>query len=372
MDQYLREELKRLTRSHQGPCVSIYLPTDNGSEKFTQAPIRLKNLVSEAAERLGTAGMRRREIDQMLEPARRVVDERLFWHHSADGLAFFLTPQTAYHYRLPIPFDELAVVSHRFHLKPMLPLLSGDGEFCLLALSQNEVRLMHGSRFRIEEVTVENLPRSLADALKYDVVTKQLQIRSGGPAGSGKAALFHGHGVADDEKDRILRYFRQIDSGLQEFLSKKQVPLVLAGVEYLIPIYEAANTYPQMLTDAVRGNPEDSRPDELHRQAWAIVEPHFTRSRDDAAERYQALSGTGRTMDAIDQIVPASRDARVETLFVAVGLHEWGAVDGQEPGQEEDLLDYAAIQTYLNGGAVYAVRPEEVPGGGSAAAILRW
>lgn len=381
MHSFLRGELKQLMGEHEGPCVSIYLPTDNGTEKFTQAPIRLKNLLAEAEEQLAQSGMRPRELAQMLEPAQKAVEDRFFWRHSAQGLAFFLTPRAAYHYRLPIPFDELAVVTHRFHLKPLLPLLSGDGEFYLLALSQNEVRVMHGSRFRIEELDAGSLPRNLADAMKYDDIEKQFQFRSAAPSGQGKGSLFHGHGVADDDKDRILRYFRQIDSGLQELLGDKEAPLVLAGVEYLIPIYKAANTYAHTLSDAIPGNPEESKPDELHQRAWAIVEPRFTRARESAVAQYQELADTDRTTDSIRDIAPASQHARIETLFVAVGEQEWGRVNPEtgnvqlaagDRQDQEDLLDYAAIQTYVNGGTVYAVRPEAVPADAPAAAILRW
>ena len=39
------------------------------------------------------------------------------------------------------------------------------------------------------------------------------------------------------------------------------------------------------------------------------------------------------------------------------------------PG-DEDLLDFAAVQSLLNGGTVYAVAADEVPGDGNLAALL--
>lgn len=39
---------------------------------------------------------------------------------------------------------------------------------------------------------------------------------------------------------------------------------------------------------------------------------------------------------------------------------------------DEDLLDFAAIHTLLNGGTVYAVEPEQVPEQAPAAAIFRY
>jgi hypothetical protein len=39
---------------------------------------------------------------------------------------------------------------------------------------------------------------------------------------------------------------------------------------------------------------------------------------------------------------------------------------------DEDMLDFAAIHTLLNGGTVYAVEPEQVPDKALAAAIFRY
>jgi len=42
-----------------------------------------------------------------------------------------------------------------------------------------------------------------------------------------------------------------------------------------------------------------------------------------------------------------------------------------EPG-DEDLLDFAAMQTLLNGGIVYAVEPQKVPDEALLAAVFRY
>ena len=39
---------------------------------------------------------------------------------------------------------------------------------------------------------------------------------------------------------------------------------------------------------------------------------------------------------------------------------------------DEDMLDFAAIHTLLNGGTVYAVEPEQLPEQAPAAAIFRY
>jgi len=147
------------------------------------------------------------------------------------------------------------MVSHHFHLKPLLPLLTNNGYFYILALSQNEVRLLKATHSSVKEVALpESVPSSLAEAIKYDQAEKVLESHSSASAatrskGGRRPMMFHGQGVGlDNEKQTILHYFQQIDRGLHELLHDEMAPLVLAGVEFLLPIYHEANTYPHLRT----------------------------------------------------------------------------------------------------------------------------
>lgn len=93
------------------------------------------------------------------------------------------------------------------------------------------------------------------------------------------------------------------------------------------------------------------------------------------------LATKGLATDDLEAGVLAAVDGRVETLFVALETHRWGRLDSKtreieiapEPGDEsEDLLDRAAVETFLHGGTVYAVDEGGVPGTGVLAALLRY
>ena len=211
MELLSRAELETLIEEPEGLCVSIFLPTHRAGAQTQQDPIRLKNLLREAEEQLLAKELRAPEAEELLRPARELLDDSVFWRHQSDGLAAFLSAGVFRYYRLPPNFEDLVIVADRFHLKPLLPLLTGDGEFYVLALSQNEVRLLRATRHSVSEVELEDVPESLADTLRYDDQEKQLQFHTGTAGGrGGRAAIFHGH-EPDDPKDNILRYFRQID-----------------------------------------------------------------------------------------------------------------------------------------------------------------
>lgn len=387
MDIVTREDLKELIAAQEGPCVSMYQPTHRvGPDTRTYArqdTIRFRNLLREAEQRLTATSLRSRDAEGLLEPARRLLDDSTFWQYQAEGLAVFLAPGTMRTFRVPLRLEELVVVTGRFHVAPLVTLLTGDGVFYVLALSQNAVRLLAGTRDHLGEVELRGGPESLADALRYDDPERQLQFHTGTPGGGDRrSAMFHGHGVGtDDAKPNLLRFCQQVDRAVTGVIKAPSVPLVVAAVDYLLPIYQEASKHPSLLAQGVAGNPEGLRPDELHARAWPLVEPHFLRAREAAAARYRALRGTGTTSNDVRAVVPAAWDGRVDLVFVPVGVRVWGTfipetraleVGDEMPGRNEDLLNLVAIHTIVNRGTAYAVAPTEMPDEAPVAAVFRY
>jgi hypothetical protein len=382
MDSISKDELRQLIEDRHGPCVSIYMPTHRKLEA-QQDRIRFKNLLRRAEEGLLQLGLRSPEAAGLLEPARKLLDDTSFWEYLSDGLALFLSRNSLRSYRLPYSLKEMAVVAERFQLKPLLPLLEYAAQFFVLALSKNQVRLLRGTPLGAEEVELSNVPRGLADALKYDQAEKQLQYHTRTPRGLGhRAAVFHGHGTREEgDTEDILHYFRMIDRSIHEVLRSETAPLILAGVDYLLPVYRRANSYPHLLEEGVAGNPDELQPEELHARVWPVVQPALEKGRRRAMERYAELAAKGRASNRIGEVVREAYFGRVDSLIVALGLQQWGAFDpdertvhlypAQKPGSH-DLLDFAAIHTLLNSGDVHAVAPEKVPGGEALAAIFRY
>jgi hypothetical protein len=387
MNVLSKDDLTTLLEGRPGWHISMFMPMIPRGAETQQNPVRCKTLLRQAEEQLLACGVLPQEAQDLVQPVQHLLADHGFWQRQNQGLALFLAPQTLREYRTPFPLDELVVVTHRFHIKPLLPLLTGDGHFFVLALSQKEVRLLQGTRYSVSEVALQGVPQGIAEALRYEDVEKKghhYPGSQGRPAGGVSPLAGHGVGIEDathEPQDHILRYFQQVDAGLRTVLRNEHAPLVLAGVEYLLPIYHRANTYPYMLEGRVTGNPEGLRPEELQERAWAIVQPHFQRAQDAAAAQYRQLAGTGRAASDLGAIVTAAYDGRVDTLFIAVDRQEWGCFHGENrtveahreasPG-DDDLLDVAAMYTLLKRGTIYAVGLEQMPEHTPAAAILRY
>ncbi len=157
--------------------------------------------------------------------------------------------------------------------------------------------------------------------------------------------------------------------------------LVSCRVDYLFPIYREANSYPHLLEQGITGNPESLKAEELHGQAWGIVEPQFLKAQEEAMAKYKQLAGSARASKDLKKIVPAACEGRIDILWVTVGVQQWGFFDPDkctihihaEPEfGDEDLLDFAAVHTILNGVTVYAMKPEEMPDEAPLAAVFRY
>ena len=395
-----RAEFQMLTESHGEPCVSIYMPTIRTGTKILQNPIRLKNRLDEAEAQLREEGLDTPEIEALLRPAQQLTENEVFWQHQRAGLALFLTPEMTRAYRVPLDFEAVTVVTDHLHLKPLFPLLTHNGQFYVLALSQTDVRLFEGTHYRISEVSVEDLPESVQELLDYDEMERHLQFHSRTQAPSSKPpgstpappdvtaserpGAFHGQAVAEeDDKQDILKYFQRVDEALQPFLEGGQRPLVLAGVEYLLPLYREANSYPHLASETITGSPKVWDAETLHERAWEIVEPIFHQEEADTRRRYKELraNAPSRTSNEVAEIVSAAYFERVDALFVAEDARRWGTFDPeanevteheeQHPG-DEDLIDRATIHTFLNSGRLFILPRETMPDTTPVAAIFRY
>jgi len=378
-----KKELKALMERKDAHLVSMYMPTEKAGRETRKNSIRYKNLLGEVENQLSKTDLSHKEISKFLNPAHKLIQDSIFWQHQSDGLAVFITPQNFRYYRLPIKFNEEVVINKRFYIKPLLPLFSGDGRFYILALSQKNIRLLQASRYSFSEVNLENVPTSMEEALGYDNLEHQSQFHVASRTGKKRGDLmFHGHGGGEDNfKEDIQRYFQRVDKGLSKILGGESAPLVLSGVEYILPLFRNSSSYGNVLDEAVIGNPDEWSADELHKKAWKIVEPCFKKEQEKALAQFQDLFHTQQTSQDIKKILPAAQQGRIGFLFLDVTDHKWGTFisdknqvvieKSREPGSEE-LIDLAAVKILSQGGTVYSMKKEEMPVKSSVAAVFRW
>ncbi len=382
MDFVLQDEITELMRRRRDYSVSLYLPTHRAGRETLQDPIRLDNLLRGAEKELVAGGMRSPEARDMLEPALNLVKVGFFARRLADGLSIFISRDFFRYFRLPVHFDEKLFVGGQFYLKPLAPMLHCCRRFYILAVSRKSVRLLECTEFGAHEIELEGVPQSMREAIGVDEESTLLvrSVRQG--QNPGGVAMFHGHGGgAETEKEYLWHWFQILKDTLHPYLKELDAPLVFAGVEYLFPMFRLVDVYRNTISEFIEGNPDELDAPELLKRALPVVSPWFHREREHEIARYRDMLGGPLVSESIDEIVHGASEGRIDTLFVDIGAEKWGKFD-QGLGHievhperfkgDEDLLDSAFRQTYLNGGNVYGLTSAQMPTHSGAAAIFRY
>lgn len=380
MDIVTHQQLRTLIEAGTPPCVSIFMPTHRERE-IRQDPARLKHLLREAEEKLIAGGMRGTLARDLLAPASRLLDDAGFWAKNEHGLAIYIAK--GYHriFRLPIEIEDTAMVNDRFDVKPLLSVLD-DRLFYVLALAQNDVRLLECTPHRCERV---DLPRDVATSIAeatmagdgHESSTVRHAGDSSNPASS--AGAYHGQMVDIQKKEREDRkfYCRQIDDGVRRVVKDPGAPLLLAGADSTVPTYRQVSEHRNLCREDIHGNAEHVSNEALHDKAVSLLEPTWRRQLAELQEQYGTAYAHRLASDDINQILPAAAQGRVGILFVAPERRRLGKFDAEhlfvdDRSGDEDLVDQATVQTLLTGGQVVVVKPDDVPGKQEVAAIYRY
>ncbi|MFM7069833.1 MAG: hypothetical protein ACKOYM_10290, partial [Actinomycetes bacterium] len=322
-----------------------------------QDAIALRGLLEQAHERLCDLGLRSPHAWELLAPHRALLGRLDFWLHQSIGLALFASPGFHRRYRVPLPFEREVTVGTHFRVRPLLPLPSGDGQFTVLALSPQRVRLFAATLTTFTELPLATIPSDEASAVAFDDPERQSHVRS--PLGRG--ARLHGHG-GDDPPDaqEMLRFLVAVDRGLHDLLGATPGPVVVAGVTESIDDFLRVARRPDLVVGRVAGNPDHLSAQELHDRSLAAAQPAFDAERRRAVEQLRESPDDEVVVD-LAEIARAAEEGRVSSLLVAVGpsAGTWAG----------DTLDRAIAATLGHGGTALAVDPVDLRRSAGPAAV---
>ena len=368
-----------------GPvCASFFIPTHEVGGEWRGDRIQLKNLVQEAKKTLKEMELPEEDIKKLLEPAETMLQDESKWEEMREGLSIFSSTDKQFTFRLPFSVEPQVVIGERFHIKPTLPWLARDGQFYILTLSQNRLRLLECNPEGCEPVDLGPTPTSMQEALQYDDPERRLTMHTAEKQGdrvpSGDHAIFHGHGVgSDNQESRLRRYFQFAAAGVEDYLGGTNAPLLLYGVGENVAVYREVSNYPHLMETALSGNPDEKEVAEIAEEASEHMHSYHEREKAKALERFKNQLGTENVFTEVENVLTHAFQARIAYLFVSVDDHVWGQFEpdkmeiernGSAGPDQVDLLDLCAAYTLKHGGEVYALPRDQMPVEGSPVAAL--
>lgn len=373
-----KKEFAILLEHEKTPSISIYMPIHSAAKDSREDVIRLRNLLRTAEAELLARGISAADVRALLRPAEQLTAVKNL-PSKGKGFAVFAAENFFRAYDLPVNPLEHVIIGKRFQVRPLLPLVSGEDRFYVLALSQKHIRLLHGTRYAANEIHLHNVPANLRETFGQESFERQLQFHTASRADGGNRPISHGSNA--EIKDRIVRFLRRVDTSVMNAIRDHAAPLVLAGVNYLLPLYREVNSYPALVEAVITGNPDRSSPEELRAAGWEIMQRQADRKTRAALDNYKELAGSAQASSNLREVLAGAQQGRILSLFLAEGAEQWGLCEPglgavhlhreRAPG-DEDLLNLAAIHTLRHGGHVSSVSPADLPEGANLAAVFRF
>jgi len=364
-----RDDIVRLATARDRISVSVYLPTSPNPNDTEASRMSLKHRLFEAVTQLEAAGEDKRRIALLAESIQDLIDHAHFWDHLSYSLAVFATPESTVTFRLPNRLEPFLEVSDRFAIKPLMRAVTFPQAAFVLALAQNSVRLI--------EVT----PESEGHDVEVPDLPKNAEAFGTGGAQAGLSTFgYTVHGL-EGEKVRIGQFARAIDRALRPVLAGRDLPLILASTEPLDGVYRAVNTYAHIAADSIQGNPEKRSNAELAAASRGILDAFYEAELVALTERMASQAAHGRAVPDLSDVARSVTYGAVDTLVVDIDAVVPGLVDEKsgailfsesENAVNYDVLDEIVRRAILTRATVYAVRADEVPGGGPVAASVRF
>lgn len=320
------------------PCLTITLPTHRTSPENKQDPVRLKNLVSEATERL-LSEFDKREAETLLKRLEDLTNTVDF-HNSLDGLALFVNRDFARAFRLQFPVKERVVVGETFFTRDLVYALNHSTRYWVLALSEKPTRLYEGFDQELTEIEENGFP-----------------MIHEGPGG--EEPLPGGFGIrrSAHRDERHRQFFRKVDNALKSFLADDPLPLIVVGVDRYHAFFNEVSAHTRAIVGRVTGSHDKTSPHELSQLVQPLIEKHRAEKRREALEQLERAVSERKFVSTIGEVWRLANQGRGDLLLVEEDFHFPGRVDENgvlvraedpaAPGVMDDAVD-EIIETVLN------------------------
>jgi hypothetical protein len=360
-----REDIQRLQAVRGFPAVSIYAPTHRTYPDNQQDPVRVRNLVKEAKERLAREADDREAIRTVSDVLDELV-ETIDFEHGLDSVAIFAAAGAAELHYLPFRLEPRVTIEETFATRNLLYVLNRTPRYRVVLLSEKPARVFDGFGDFLEEHVDQRFP-----------------FVNEGPEGSGPVkGTPQGDSARRDERHR--EFFREVARRVGEIDAADPLPIVLVGIgRYQSFFRDVARNLADRVVATIDGSHDKTPAHELGARAWPRV-LDWIESR--KVERLQALErsvGAGRSASGIEQVWRAAREGRGDRLLVEKDYVQPARVadDGLSiqvgegpggPGSMDDAVDEIVETVYSMGGEVHFVEPGALEGHQRIALILRY
>ena len=350
-------DFNKLREVRADACVSIYLPTTPITSEIGASKIEYANQVKEALSQ-SQALTDKRRLANMEELLTGLSNYEEFWLKQARSLAVLATPDRIWTFRLANRLKSFVEVADRFMLSPLLRSITFAHTAHVVVISESAARLIEiASDIEPYEVKVPDMPKDMNSAV-----------------GTGNEK------ISSNTAGRLTQYCRLVDSALRRYLTRMDIPLIVAGSEAATNAFRSVYSGNNLIGEISNAGLDRANPTEIGDLARPVLDRYYERQVADIRSRFEHLTAEGRTTTDIALAARAATFGQIDTLLADMDEMVHGTIDeetgavsfGKEGPDTYNVIDEIASRVLANGGRVLAVRKSDIPHNQSLAAIFRF
>lgn len=340
------------------PCVSILMNTHRTAPGYHKDPLRLKNLVKEATERLAK-DFSKRDMAPIVDNLNELV-ESIDFSNNMDGLILFANSTYKEKVLLPFPTKDRVIIDNTFATRDLIRWINRDTNYYVLTLNQNLVRLYEAHREQLNEIKGK---------FPYEnnlYITDKL------------VASFSNEG-----EKKIKEYFNTIDKMFLEVYKEKPSFLLLTGTPKNISYYKEVADKKDVIIGALEGNYERISTHEIGKAAWPIVKKELAVRRNAILQDLKQAISQNKYASGVHEVWRAANEGRCSVLLVEEDYREAVSIepktntlrieeDSKLTGVIDDIADEIAEIVIKMGGRVVFTENDSLTEHKRIAAILRY
>lgn len=290
--------------------ISICIPTHpvSTSQHIQEDIIRFKNAIKSLRDDLGD----NENMQDVLDDIALLQDNNEFWKKQSKSLLITADEDNITIDTLPIEIDEFYVAGPLpIHVAKTLTNIFNQ-ELYLLHISLDGATLYKKSDGGLVETDLSVTKR--ADLLEQDHETnQQFYSPSGNRSGTPK---FHGHGGSKDLAENTTNiYLSYIAREIESYISKEDLPMILAGDESSIALFRKHFKYSKLRDVTIQGNHEHKSIAHLDEQLDKIIREESLQAIHANIDEFKNAKSSMQVV-GYDAITDSLSKGSIKTLYI--------------------------------------------------------
>ncbi len=293
----MKELINELNRESGEACITITAKTHRTRPDSQKDPIRIKNLIKEAEQRLAdeySAEIVTHRMEHLHKLSASIDHSR-----NREGLIIVVNANIARYYQLPVEVESRVIINHNFATRDLVRASREQSSYYVLVLSRKQARLLTATNNHLDDESTDGFP-ILNDIIEDD--THKLTMAQG--------------------TDLLIEgFFNKVDKVVQRVVNFRPAPVILATEERNYDYYRKVMDHP-IIVGHLNQNRDDEPADQLVREAWPLVKEYLSEmNKKRFTELQEAIDQQQYLMDLSD-IWRAVNEGRGRTVFVKRGFHQ--------------------------------------------------